>query len=84
MPDEGEILVNGTPVRIGHPHDAIQQGIGMVHQHFKLVPSFTIAENIMLGIEPNRAGFIDGAAEAENVRRWLKKFWACQLTRMPA
>ncbi len=73
-PDEGEILVSGTPVRIGHPHDAIQQGIGMVHQHFKLVPSFTIAENIMLGIEPNRVGFIDGATEAENVRQLAESF----------
>ncbi|MBK8033286.1 MAG: ABC transporter ATP-binding protein [Chloroflexi bacterium] len=73
-PDEGEILVNETPVRIAHPHDAIKHGIGMVHQHFKLVPSFTIAENIMLGIEPNRGGFIDSATEAENVRKLADSF----------
>jgi general nucleoside transport system ATP-binding protein len=73
-PDEGRILINGQPVRIGHPNDAIKYEIGMVHQHFKLVPSFTIAENIMLGIEPNRAGFIDSAAEAEKVRVLAENF----------
>jgi len=74
IPDQGQILINSVPARIAHPHDAIRLGIGMVHQHFKLVPSFTIAENIMLGIEPNRAGFIDGGAEAENVRRLAESF----------
>src|SRR5262245_23143081 len=59
-PDEGQILIDDQPVRISHPNDAIRHGIGMVHQHFKLVPSFTIAENIMLGIEPNQLGFING------------------------
>ncbi len=73
-PDEGEIFVNGQQVRIAHPNDAIRLGIGMVHQHFKLVPSFTIAENIMLGIEPNRSGFIDGKAEAESVRKLAESF----------
>jgi simple sugar transport system ATP-binding protein len=67
-PDQGETYI-GDHVQINHPDDAIKNGIGMVHQHFKLVPSFTIAENIMLGMEPNRAGFIDGADEAEQVRR---------------
>ena len=73
-PDEGEIRVHGQPVKITHPDDAIRAGIGMVHQHFKLVPSFTIAENIMLGIEPNRLGFIDGADEAEAVRKLAASF----------
>jgi general nucleoside transport system ATP-binding protein len=74
QPDEGRILIDGAPVRIGHPNDAIRHGIGMVHQHFKLVPSFTIAENIMLGIEPNRAGFIDGQSEADGVRKLAESF----------
>jgi general nucleoside transport system ATP-binding protein len=74
QPDEGEILIEGKPVRIGHPDDAIRLKIGMVHQHFKLVPSFTIAENIMLGIEPNQYGFIDGRSEAEAVRALAEKF----------
>jgi len=73
-PDAGEIAINGKPARINHPDDAIALGIGMVHQHFKLVPSFTIAENIMLGIEPNRAGFIDGRDEAEAVRKLGAEF----------
>src|SRR5258706_12110150 len=73
-PDEGETLINERPVHITHPNDAIQAGIGMVHQHFMLVPSFTIAENIMLGIEPNQGGFIDGKVEAEAVRKLAAEF----------
>lgn len=49
---EGEVLLRGTPVHFNTPNDAIAQGIGMVHQHFKLAPSFTVAENIVLGAEP--------------------------------
>lgn len=68
-PDAGEVFIDGQQVHIAHPDDAIRLGIGMVHQHFKLVPSFSIAQNIMLGIEPNRAGFIDHAQESETVRK---------------
>jgi simple sugar transport system ATP-binding protein len=50
-PDEGEILLDGEPVRISGPSDAIARGINMVHQHFMLVPVFTVAENILLGEE---------------------------------
>jgi general nucleoside transport system ATP-binding protein len=59
QPDEGEILVDGTAVKIKGPSDAIRAGIGMVHQHFMLVPVFTVAENIMLGAERERGGFLD-------------------------
>jgi general nucleoside transport system ATP-binding protein len=52
QPDEGEIVVDGKTVRFRNPGDAIAAGIGMVHQHFMLVPVFTVAENIMLGAEP--------------------------------
>ncbi|HEY4346477.1 MAG TPA: ABC transporter ATP-binding protein [Gaiellaceae bacterium] len=48
-PDEGEILLYGKPVQFGSPRDALDAGIGMVHQHFRLVPPFTVAENIVLG-----------------------------------
>jgi simple sugar transport system ATP-binding protein len=48
-PDEGEIRLNGRPVAFGSPRDAIEAGIGMVHQHFRLVPPFTVAENVVLG-----------------------------------
>jgi len=50
-PDEGEIVINGQTAQITTPHDAIAQGIGMVHQHFMLVPPLTVTENIMLGQE---------------------------------
>ena len=56
--DSGEIFLGGEKVQIGHPDDAIRLGIGMVHQHFKLVPSFTVAQNIMLGIEPHKFGLL--------------------------
>ena len=46
------ILVDGEEVEITAPNDAIAHGIGMVHQHFSLVPSFTVAENVMLGVKP--------------------------------
>ena len=55
-PDSGEILINGKPVRIAGPRDAIALGIGMVHQHFMLIPVFTVGENVMLGREPIAAG----------------------------
>nr|WP_300006348.1 ABC transporter ATP-binding protein [Tissierella sp.] len=57
-PEKGEIRKNGEVVAINNPNDANELGIGMVHQHFKLVEIFTVLENIILGIEPNKAGFI--------------------------
>ena len=51
-PTEGEILIDGTPVTFDGPGDAIRAGIGMVHQHFMLIPVFTVAENVVLGVEP--------------------------------
>jgi simple sugar transport system ATP-binding protein len=73
-PDQGEILVGGEAASIRHPDDAIHHGIGMVHQHFKLVPSFTVAENIMLGMEPNRAGWLRKVDEVEAVARLAAEF----------
>ena len=55
--DEGEIEFRGEPVDIAEPNDAIELGIGMVHQHFQLVPVFTVAENIVMGTEPTRFPF---------------------------
>lgn len=57
-PDEGEIIYKGKPVQIDSPLTAIDMGIGMVHQHFMLVPSLTVAENMVLGLEPQKFGFI--------------------------
>src|SRR5512136_486219 len=50
-PDEGEIFIRGSKVNIRNPRDAIDLGIGMVHQHFMLIPVFTVTENVMLGVE---------------------------------
>lgn len=61
-PDSGEIHLDGERVRFARPSDAIHMGIGMVHQHFMLVPSFTVAENVTLGIEPRKAGLFDHRA----------------------
>ena len=72
--DRGEVQVNGEQVHIHHPNDAIRAGIGMVHQHFKLISSFTIAENVMLGIEPGQLGFIDSAEEAQAVSDLAKNY----------
>jgi simple sugar transport system ATP-binding protein len=55
-PDEGDIFIRGSKVNIRNPHDAIRLGIGMVHQHFMLIPVFTVAENVMLGVESTRGG----------------------------
>jgi simple sugar transport system ATP-binding protein len=55
-PEEGTIIINGKKVHFANPHAAIAKGIGMVHQHFMLVPSLTVAENIVLGIEPKKGG----------------------------
>jgi general nucleoside transport system ATP-binding protein len=63
-PDEGEVLINGEPVRIHSPKEAIERGIGMVHQHFMLIPVMTVAENIVLATEPTKAGVILDFANA--------------------
>lgn len=56
-PDEGEIRIDGKPVRFNGPGDAVAAGIGMVHQHFMLVPVFTVAESVALGYEPTHPAF---------------------------
>lgn len=58
QPEKGEILKDGKVVKINSPNDATALGIGMVHQHFKLVEVFSVLDNIILGAEPNKAGFL--------------------------
>ena len=58
QPEEGEILYNGKPVKITDPNVATSLGIGMVHQHFKLVECFTVLDNIILGDEDSSLGFV--------------------------
>ncbi|MFN8109237.1 MAG: ABC transporter ATP-binding protein [Thermoleophilia bacterium] len=74
-PDEGEIRVHGERVEINSPDDAIALGIGMVHQHFMLIPVMTVAENIVLAVEPRTAGvLIDRAEASRRVRAISKRF----------
>ncbi len=68
QPDGGEVLVHGEPVRFGSSADAIAHGIGMVHQHFQLIPTFTVAENVALGNETSRRGVLDLDGTRERIR----------------
>ncbi len=68
QPDEGEILVDGSPLKLKGPAGAIKAGIGMVHQHFMLVPVFTVAENVILGAEPAHGGPV-GKLDLDRARR---------------
>jgi len=71
--DEGEIVIDGTVRHFSGPGDAIAAGIGMVHQHFMLVPVFTVTENVILGVEPTRGG---GILDMENARRDVREISA--------
>jgi simple sugar transport system ATP-binding protein len=74
-PDEGEILVGGKHVSFSSAKDAIGAGIGMVHQHFMLIPVMTVAENIVLGVEPVRDGvLLDERGAEERVRELSQQF----------
>jgi simple sugar transport system ATP-binding protein len=74
-PDEGEILLDGKPVIIHGPSDAIARGISMVHQHFMLVPVLSVAENIILGDEiVTRGGFINRADARRRIRELAQQF----------
>ena len=74
-PDEGEVLVKGKPIRLHSPKDAINHGIGMVHQHFMLVPVMTVAENIVLATEPTHAGvLLDYRAANKRVAELSRSF----------
>ncbi len=72
-PDEGGVVVDGQAVTMSGPRDAIAHGIGMVHQHFELVPPLTVAENIILGQEPGRV-FLDRRRAATLVREQSERF----------
>ena len=74
QPEEGEIHKNGKKVEIRNPNDATALGIGMVHQHFKLVEVFTVLDNIILGSETVKHGFIDRAAAREKIVSLSRKY----------
>jgi ABC-type uncharacterized transport system ATPase subunit len=73
-PDAGEIRLNGKPVSFSSARDAIQAGIGMVHQHFMLIPVMTVAENIVLGIEPRHGVLLDENGAEQRVRDLSEQF----------
>jgi len=73
--DEGEIVIKGEKVTLTSPHDAIERGIGMVHQHFMLIPVMTVTENIVLATEPRTAGvLLDYSAARERVLEISRRF----------
>lgn len=74
QPDAGEILIDDAPVHFSGPGEAMAAGIGMVHQHFMLVPVFTVAENVALGHEPTKGPFLDLDAAREKVREISERF----------
>ena len=74
QPDAGEIFIDGAPVRFRSPKDAIARGIGMVHQHFMLVPPLTVAENVVLGLEPHRRGLLDVREANRVVQKTSERF----------
>ena len=69
QPDAGEILIDGVVQKFGDPGDAIKAGIGMVHQHFMLVPVFSVWENVVLGVEPVKGPGIMNRMEARTEGR---------------
>lgn len=73
-PDAGEVWIDGTQVHFRGPGDAIRRGIGMVHQHFMLVPPLTVAENVVLGREPTRRGLLDLEAAVDQVGETCRRF----------
>lgn len=73
-PEEGEIYVDGERVTIQDPNDAIARGIGMVHQHFMLVPVFTVTENIVLGSEVTRGPTLDMSTARRRIRKLSEEF----------
>lgn len=73
-PDEGDILYEGEPVVFHRPIDAIRHGICMVHQHFMLVPFFTVTENVIAGEEPGKGVFVDKAAARRRVKELIEEY----------
>ncbi|MDA7916115.1 sugar ABC transporter ATP-binding protein [Verrucomicrobia bacterium] len=72
-PDEGEILIDGKPIEIHSAADSRKAGIAVIYQEFNLVPELTVAENMFLGRESTRFGFIDHKAEQDKAAMWLQR-----------
>ncbi len=72
--DEGQVLIGDEPVAVAGPREAMDLGIGMVHQHFMLIPVFTVAENMVLGHEPGRGPVLDVGAARRTVRELSERY----------
>ena len=73
-PQTGKVYMDGKEVKILNTLDAIEKGIGMVHQHFMLIPSLTVAENVVLGVEPMKNGLFDFKKAVEMTEEVAKKY----------
>ncbi|MCR4935687.1 MAG: ATP-binding cassette domain-containing protein, partial [Oscillospiraceae bacterium] len=73
-PEEGVIKKDGVEVQINDPNDANALGIGMVHQHFKLVECFSVLDNIILGVEPTKGGFLQKDAARKKVMQLSENY----------
>ena len=69
QPDKGELFINGCKIELQNPSEAIKLGIGMVHQHFMLAPSLTVLESIIIGLVPQRLGFVDFKKAEGNINK---------------
>lgn len=73
-PDVGDILINGEKVKISNPREAIEMGIGMVHQHFMLTPVMTVTENVVMGVEPGKGIFFNYKKAVKEVEQMINKY----------
>ncbi len=73
-PDSGNILINEKPVSLNSPKDAIKYGIGMVYQHFQLIPELSVVENVILGIKQRREPFLDIKGSADRILEYSNKY----------
>src|SRR5512147_986349 len=74
QPDEGEIVVDGQPCVFHSPADAIRVGIGMIHQHFMLVPTLTVAQNVALGLKSSREPLLDIDVVSKRIEELAKSY----------
>ena len=74
QPDEGEILIDGKPVKIHSPHNAMEYGIGMIHQHFTLIPVHSVVENVILGTRPRRGERLRIEEEAKKIQQLGERY----------
>ena len=74
QPDEGEIIIDGSPLKLRSPADAIRAGIGMIHQHFMLVPTLTVAQNVALGQRSSRAPLLDLTRVTARIRELSEEY----------